>query len=200
MEDAQRRSTARRLAWAALLNLALCGAELAGGLAGHSLSLQLDAVHNLSDEASLVLLAVAFLRPHGRVSSALTRVANVASVIGLVSISLLVCWQAIVRFSNPVAIEAGIVGGVGVLAVLGNLGVAWILRAPARLDGSVRLAYLHNLGDAGASLAPVVAGLLALWTGTSLFDPLLALLVAGWILFETWRELRHEHSHSGEPH
>jgi len=199
MTALERRDTARRVAFAALLNLVLCAGELAGGFAGHSLSLLLDAVHNLSDEMALVLLAIAFARPEGRVSSALTRIANVGSVVGLVSISVLVAWQALVRLQHPVAIEAGIVGGVGALAVLGNLGVALILKAPAREHGSVRLAYLHNLGDAGASLAPLVAGLVAWLTGYSIFDPLLALGVAGWILFETWREVR-GHSHSGEPH
>ena len=101
MTALERRDTARRVAFAALLNLVLCAGELAGGFAGHSLSLLLDAV--------------------------------------------------------------------------------------------------HNLGDAGASLAPLVAGLVAWLTGYSIFDPLLALGVAGWILFETWREVR-GHSHSGEPH
>jgi cobalt-zinc-cadmium efflux system protein len=191
MQAQGRRPIAKRLALAALLNLFLCGAEIAGGLAGHSLSLLLDAVHNLSDEAALLLLWIAFTRPEGRVSTALTRVANAASVTGLVTISVLVAWQAIARLAHPVAIEPGIVGGVGALAVIGNLGVALILRAPAGQHDSVRLAYLHNLGDAGASLVPVAAGLLAWITGSGIFDPLLALLVAGWILFETWRELRH---------
>ena len=197
MAPLERRSTARRLALAALVNLALCGVELAGGFAGHSLSLLLDAVHNLSDEMSLVLLALAFARPEGRLSSALVRVANFGSVAGLVSISVLVAWQAIARLSNPVAIEPGIVGGVGAFAVLGNLGVAWILKAPAREDGSVRLAYLHNLGDAVTSLVPAAAGLLVWLTARPAFDPLLALGVAGWILFETWREVRHGHEPAG---
>jgi cobalt-zinc-cadmium efflux system protein len=55
---------------------------------------------------------------------------------------------------------------------------------------SIRLAYLHNLGDVYVSLAPVVAGLLVTLLGQSLFDPLMALLVAVWLIGTTVQEIR----------
>ncbi|HLX37646.1 MAG TPA: cation transporter, partial [Candidatus Binataceae bacterium] len=41
--------------------------------------------------------------------------------------------------------------------------------------------YVHNLGDTLLSLAPVAAGVLVLITGRSFFDPMVALLIAGFI-------------------
>jgi Co/Zn/Cd efflux system component len=55
---------------------------------------------------------------------------------------------------------------------------------------AIRLAYLHNLGDVYVSLAPVVAGLLVTLLGQSLFDPLMALLVAVWLIGTTVQEIR----------
>jgi len=36
---------------------------------------------------------------------------------------------------------------------------------------AIKLAYVHNLGDVLLSLGPVLAGILILITGRSLFDP-----------------------------
>ena len=43
------------LAWAMAVTLGLVGAEIAGGLLGHSVALLNDAVHNLSDVPTLGL-------------------------------------------------------------------------------------------------------------------------------------------------
>jgi cobalt-zinc-cadmium efflux system protein len=53
----------------------------------------------------------------------------------------------------------------------------------------MRLSYLHNLGDVYVSLAPVVAGLLVLFTGYAVLDPLVALVVAIWFIATTSREV-----------
>jgi cobalt-zinc-cadmium efflux system protein len=63
--------------------------------------------------------------------------------------------------------------------------VARLLRRPSRHNAAIRLAYIHNLGDVGVSLAPAVAGLLVTLTGSAYFDPLVALLIALWIIVST---------------
>ena len=49
-----------------------------------------------------------------------------------------------------------------------------MLKAPAENNAAIRLAYIHNMGDAYVSLSPVVAGLLTVVSGYSFFDPLIA--------------------------
>jgi Co/Zn/Cd efflux system component len=68
--------------------------------------------------------------------------------------------------------------------------VARLLRGVRDQNPSIRLAYLHNLGDVYVSLAPVAAGLLVTVSGQSLFDPLMALLVALWLIGATVQEIR----------
>ncbi|HEX3522218.1 MAG TPA: cation transporter, partial [Stellaceae bacterium] len=54
---------------------------------------------------------------------------------------------------------------------------------------AIRLAYIHNMGDVYVSLAPVVAGLLVIFTGLSIFDPSVAGIIAIWIILSTVREV-----------
>ena len=59
------------------------------------------------------------------------------------------------------------------MAAAANWGVARLLKAPAENNAAIRLAYIHNMGDAYVSLSPVVAGLVTVVSGYSLFDPLI---------------------------
>jgi Co/Zn/Cd efflux system component len=69
------------------------------------------------------------------------------------------------------------------------LGVACVLREPAMEDPAIRLAYVHNLGDTLLSLAPVVAGVFILVSGRPIFDLLVALLIAAFIIVTTIRSV-----------
>jgi cobalt-zinc-cadmium efflux system protein len=74
-----------------------------------------------------------------------------------------------------------------------NWGVARLLREPARDNAAIRLAYVHNLGDAYVSLAPVVAGILVMLTGRPIFDLLVAAGIAAWLMAATLREVIASH-------
>ena len=120
----------------------------------------------------------------------LQRSANLLNSVGLIAVSGLMVWQAIDRLISPTAVLGYLPLVVGILAAVGNGGVAWLLRAVQDQNPAIRLAYLHNLGDVYVSLAPVVAGLLVTLLGQSLFDPLIALLVAVWLIGTTVQEIR----------
>jgi len=153
----------------------------------------MDSVHNLSDELALVFLYLAFVLPLG-LSRNLLRSANVFNSIGIVVLSALLLWQATVRLLNPAPVWGGVTIVIGLLAALGNWGVARLLRNPARNNPAVRLAYIHNLGDIQVSLAPVLSGLLVIATGYSPFDPLIAAGVALWLIVSTLREVIGSHN------
>jgi Co/Zn/Cd efflux system component len=180
------------LARAAALNSAIFLVEAVAGYQADSLSLIMDAVHNLSDEMALVLLYLAFVLPHG-VSRPLLRSANLFNSVGLVLISALLLWQALERILAPAPVVGWVAIVVGVAAAAANWGVARLLLAPSRDNAAVRLAYIHNIGDAYVSLAPVAAGLLVSLTGYSLFDPLIAGVIALWIIASTTREVFASH-------
>ena len=181
------------LAAAVALNSAIFLVEAFAGFQANSLSLIMDSVHNLSDELALVFLYLAFVLPLG-LSRNLLRSANVFNSIGIVVLSALLLWQATVRFLNPAPVWGGVTIVIGLLAALGNWGVARLLRNPGRDNPAIRLAYIHNLGDIQVSLAPVLSGLLVIATGYSSFDPLIAAGVALWLIVSTLREVIGSHN------
>jgi Co/Zn/Cd efflux system component len=77
----------------------------------------------------------------------------------------------------------------GFFAAVGNWGVARLLLGPSAKNPAIRLAYLHNMGDVLVSLAPVAAGVFIAVSDCFAFDPLVALLVASWIIWSTGREV-----------
>ena len=171
----------RPLVNALALNTAALVVEIGAGMPAKSLSLVMDGVHNLSDEAALAALVVAYSLRSG-LSGRWLRTANLLNSLGLLAITVLLAWQALERFRQPHAI-AGIIPIVaGLIAAAANWGVARVLRAPSAEDPAIRLAYVHNLGDTFVSLGPVFAGAVTLITGSSMADPVVALVIAGAIV------------------
>jgi cobalt-zinc-cadmium efflux system protein len=178
----------KAVAAAVAVNAAIVAVELAAGWQAGSLSLAMDGVHNLSDELALVLLYLAFALPQG-LSRNLLRSANLFNSLGLLAVSGLLLWQAGERMLQPVPVLGWVAVVVGLGAALANGVIARLLWQPGRSNAAIRLAYLHNLGDAFASLAPVVAGVLVSVTGSPFFDPLVACGIAIWIIVSTVREV-----------
>jgi cobalt-zinc-cadmium efflux system protein len=171
----------RPLGTAVVLNTTIFVVEAIAGLTAHSLSLLMDSVHNLSDEAALIFLFLAFVLPR-TLSRTLQRWANLLNSLGLVAVSGLVMWQAVERLLHPVPVLGIVPIAIGLLGAAANWGVARLLVEPSRRNPTIRLAYLHNMGDVLVSLAPVAAGSLIALTGHSFFDPLVALVIAAWIM------------------
>jgi cobalt-zinc-cadmium efflux system protein len=180
------------IAAAVALNSAIFVGEAVAGFHADSLSLIMDAIHNLSDELALVFIYLAFVLSEG-VSRHLLRSANLFNSVGLVLVSAVLLWQAVERLLHPTPVvgEAAII--VGLAAAAANWGVARLLWEPGRNNAAIRLAYIHNIGDVWVSLAPVAAGLLVAVTGYSVFDPLVAGGVALWFITSTVREVISSH-------
>jgi cobalt-zinc-cadmium efflux system protein len=176
------------LAFAAGLNTAIFIGELFGGVIGHSNSLIMDGVHNFSDELALVCLYLAYLIPI-KMSRNIQRIANVLNSVGLMTICGFLVWQSVERILNPGLTVGYIPVVAGLLAALANWGVAKILNPVKGQNASIRLAYIHNLGDINVSLAPTVAGILVMVTGKSFFDPVIAIFIGIWVISSTSREI-----------
>jgi cation diffusion facilitator family transporter len=178
----------RAVAAAVMLNIAIPIVEAVAGKLGGSLSLLMDAAHNLSDELALVALWLAFMVAKGP-SRTLLRVSNALNSGGLILLSPVLLWQAYERVIHPVAVHGAIPIAIGLAAAAANWGIARLLFEPARNNAAIRLAYIHNLGDVWVSLAPVAAGLLVAATGYAVFDPIVAAAVALWLIATTGYEV-----------
>lgn len=182
------RDTRRALGIALGLNTGVILVEGASGLWANSLGLMMDAVHNLSDEMGIALLFLAYTLPSG-LSRNLLRAGNLFNLLGLLILIALLLRQAAERIGDPPPVLASVSIAAGLLGAGLNWGIARALRRSSKEDPAIRLAYTHNLGDVLNSLGPVASGLLIIVTGSFLFDPLVALLIAGAIAFSTARTL-----------
>ena len=158
----------RRLWASAALNSAITLAEFFGGLISGSLALLSDAAHNLSDAAAVVLALVArrFSRrpPTTRYTYGFKRAEVLAALINavvLIAITVLIAREAVVRFLHPAPVQQGLMLAVALVAVFANVGSVLLLRRHEKDDVNVRSAFLHMAQDALASLAVVIAALLA---------------------------------------
>ena len=180
------------LVTALALNTGALVVEIGAGVPAKSLSLVMDGVHNVSDEVALAFLVLAYSMRVG-LSGRFLRSANLFNSLGLLAISAVLVWQAFERLHEPVAVLGIVPVVVGLVAAAANYGVARVLRQSAAEDAAIRLAYVHNLGDTLVSLAPVLAGILTLASGSLLVDPLVALGIAGAIIVPTLQTIAGSH-------
>ena len=174
----------RRLWLSMGLNLSMTVAEVVGGVLSGSLGLLADAVHNLSDVATLGL-AIAARRLGRRPASyrytyGLKRAEVLAAILNalvLAVITIFVTREAIARLLHPSPVQAKVMLPVAILALLANLGSVLLLRRHDKHDLNVRGAFLHLMQDALSSLVVVIAALLAHLRIGPYMDPLAALLI-----------------------
>ncbi len=161
-----------------------------------SIALLADVIHNYGDALTAVPLGIAFaLR-----SAVAERYAGLA-VVGAIFISACVAGVAAVkRIIEPTTpSHLGFLAVAGVIGYLGNFLAARIrLAAGRRLDSPALIADgNHARADAYVSLA-VIASAAAVAAGVPIADPLIGLgitIVILRITLESWRTVRHEHSH-----
>ncbi|HKB67279.1 MAG TPA: cation diffusion facilitator family transporter [Pyrinomonadaceae bacterium] len=190
-------TTGRRLILSMIVTVAFVVGEAIAGYFAHSLALLSDAGHNFSDALALVFSWYAIWmaqKPstakrtfgHHRVGI-LTALVNSVS---LVVIALLIFWEAISRLRHPEPVRSSPMIIVALVAVLVNTLISLWLRGAARRDLNVRTAYLHMLGDAVSAAGVVAAGVVVAFTGTSIADPLVSLLIGLLILWSSWSILK----------
>jgi cobalt-zinc-cadmium efflux system protein len=120
----------------------------------------------------------------------LTIMASLANAIVLLVALGGITWEAIGRFFDPKPIEAMIVIVVAAIGVVINTITAMLFVSGQKHDLNIKGAFLHMAADAGVSLGVVVAAIIIMFTGWSLIDPLISLLIVTVILVGTWSLLR----------
>jgi cobalt-zinc-cadmium efflux system protein len=163
----QHEVTGKNLSVSIFLNIGITLAQIIGGFISGSLSLISDALHNFSDVLSLVFSLVAHKFSKRKASETHTfgykRAELIAAFVNsatLVVVALFLIYEAIVRFSNPVAISSQLVIWLSLLGILFNGFSALILKKDAEHNLNMKSAYLHLFTDMIASVAVLVGGIL----------------------------------------
>ena len=178
---------------ATLLNLGITAAEVAGGLISGSLALLSDALHNFSDGFSLVLSYAAF-KVSGRARNrrktfGYKRAGILAAMINsilLISVSVFLLQEAVVRLFHPSEVQGGVVIILAIVGVLGNLFSVLLLHRDSRKSLNVRAVYLHLLGDLMASFGVIAGGVFILVFHLNWIDPVVSILISLYIFTQVW--------------
>jgi len=187
----------RRLSFAIGINVLLSVIQVVGGLLSGSLSLLADALHNFSDAASLVLALlarrIARRPPDSDQTFGYRRAEVVGSLINLTAImviSMFLVIEALTRTIERPGIDGWPIIIVAAIALAVDLATAGLTHSVAHGGLNLRAAFLHNLADAGASLAVIVSGTLILWRGWWWTDLVATVLIATWIAVAAWPPMR----------
>jgi cobalt-zinc-cadmium efflux system protein len=181
-----------RLVAAIALNLALTLVEAIAGLVAGSLALLADALHNFNDCGSLVIALiarrVAQLPSDHRRTFGYRRAEIVGALINLtilVVIGFYLLAEGVHRLFDPPELKGWTVVVVAAVALVVDIGTATLLYAMSRGNLNLRAAYLHNLGDAVASVGVILAGIAVLMWDAYWVDPAVTLAIAGYILWQS---------------
>ncbi len=173
------------------------GAQAVVFLAGGSVALLADLIHNAGDAATAIPLGVAFLLRSERAE----RAAGLFVVAAIFVSACVAGYEAVDRLLNPHEPDALLaLAAAGAVGWAGNTIAAAIrTRAGRRLDSPALIADGdHARADAYVSLA-VVASAAAVAAGVPVADPLIGLgitLVILRITWQSWRTVRgHDHRH-----
>ncbi len=188
----------RRLWWAVAINMLLTLAQVVGGIISGSLSLVADALHNLSDAASLVIALVAIRigrKPADQLKTfGYKRAETIAALINLTTLIIIggyLCYEAVSRFFVPDPITGWIIIIVAGIALIIDLVTAWLTYSQSKDSMNMRAVFLHNLTDALASVGVIVAGVLILLYEWFWVDAAMTLLIAGYVLYHGLKEIPH---------
>ena len=175
--------SSKTLAFCLAVTFSFALIEGIGGYFTNSITLQSDAVHMLTDAAGLLIAFVANIISKRPATTNLTFGYGKAEALGaLVNciftliLTLGLLFEVISRFFDPVNVHGKglfIIAGVGFLV---NGLIAFVLSKNAE-SLNTKAALIHTMGDLLASAIAIVAGVIIIYTGKNIVDPILSLIV-----------------------
>ena len=147
--------------------------EFIGGYWFNSLALMADAGHMANDSFSLFLALLALF-----LSTQKQRYIALLNSSSLIVVALMILFEAIQRWQNPIEMMALPMLGVASLGLLVNLFVAWIMLKSDHDNLNIKAAYLHVLTDLFGSVIAILSGLSAYFLGWQWVDPLASMILS----------------------
>jgi len=189
--------TTKRLALSLSLTAVFVFVEIIAGIFGNSLALLTDAAHNFTDVIALGLswyaLRIASKPANAGQTFGYHRVGILVALVNsttLILIAFGIFYEAYHRFLAPPEVDSVILIGVGTLAFFINAGTAWLVQKGSEHDLNLRSTFLHLMGDVMSTLGAVIAGVIIYFTQWNWLDPLVSVLIGGFILWNAWSILK----------
>ena len=187
--------SAGNISVAFFLNLSFTVIELVGGIITNSVAIISDAVHDFGDSLSLGLAwyfqKLSKKKGNKLYSYGYKRFSLLGAIINSVVLivgSVYILFEAIPRIFNPQATSAK---GMFILAIVGIIvNGAAVLRTRKGSSINERVVSLHLLEDVLGWAAVLIGSILIYFTGLTIFDPILCILISLFVLFNVFRNIR----------
>ena len=177
------------------LNLFFAILELVGGLAINSVAILSDALHDLGDSLSLgvawIFENLSKKDPDEKYSYGYGRFSLLSALINatvLVIGSYVILSEAIQRLLSPEPTHPGGMIGFALLGIVVNGAAALRLRGEKSMNA--KIVGLHLMEDVIGWGVVLIGGILLYFFDIPLIDPVLAILLSGYILFNVFRNLK----------
>ena len=185
------------MSWALAATAVTMIIEFAGGFLSRSLALLADAGHMLTDVAALGLGLFAFwlsARPRTYERTFGWRRFEIFAAflngVALWVIAGVIGYEAYLRLKSPEPVKSGLMLVIAVLGLASNIAVGTILFRSRDRNLNIHGAFLHVVADALGSVGVLAAALLIKLTGSTLWDPLVSVVVCVLILWSSSRLIR----------
>jgi cobalt-zinc-cadmium efflux system protein len=168
-------------------------AEVVGGILSNSLALLSDAGHMFTDNLALLLsffaMKFATMPATEKKTFGFYRLEILAALLNgivLVLVSLYIMYESYLRMIHPQPVAGQLMLIVAFLGLVANVIGAFFLFKHSHASLNIRGAYLHILGDALASIGVVIGGVIIIYSGWYLIDPILSMVISLIIIYGAW--------------
>lgn len=179
------------------LNTVFVIVEFGFGFVSHSVALMADAGHNLSDVFSLSVAwagaTLARRQPSKRFTYGLKASTILVALINALLLLMVmgaIVLEAVLRIGEPEPVQGAVVMVVAAAGILVNAATAWLFARGQKSDINLRGAYLHMAADATVSAGVMIAGAVIWFTGARWIDPVVSIVLAAIIFWQTWGLLK----------
>ncbi|MEN6489680.1 MAG: cation transporter [Syntrophaceae bacterium] len=185
------------LIFAMVINGGIVVFEMIFGLLIQSMALISDAVHNLSDIASMGFSYWAE-KVSRRPADALKtygyhKTEFIAAFVNSIVLSVVITfvfWESIQRLLSPAEVSGKVMLWVAVVAFVGNGAATLLLQKISARNFNMKSAWLHSLQDALFSLGVIIGALLITFFGWHFVDPLISMIICIVIAREIYKIVR----------
>jgi len=185
-------ASTENISTAFFLNLVFSIVEFIGGIYTNSLAITSDAIHDLGDSISLGLAwyfqKISNKKPTETFTYGFKRFSLLGAIINSIILligSVLIIIKAIPRIINPETSDAKGMMWIAVLGIVVNGAAVLKLRKGSSINE--RVVSLHMLEDVLGWVAVLIASIVMQFYNVPFLDPLLSLMIAGFILFNVFR-------------
>jgi len=192
LKHSKKQSKSKKTLWITLiLTLFFTIVEIVGGLLSNSLALLSDSAHMISDVFALGLSMTAIYMatrpPNKKYTFGFLRFEIIASFINglaLAVIAIGIFIEGIKRMISPTDVDLQLMLTIASIGLVVNIVLTIVLSRSTKEEENLNIksALWHFLGDLFSSVGIIISAILIYFTGWSILDPIISMVIAGIIL------------------